>query len=333
MPDCYANCFISSLLRGIAIVLPIHPRTSLLWISLTILSVNPCSSQQADAKHSLESVLGKWSKSHLSVDGIRVTHTLELKRDENEENFEHVWSIHGEDESRDSLWEAKLKIEPLGEKLFALKYIENRRLAPADKTHDWQPFGLTLVVQAEEKHLYASNSLDRETWIWQREGVESNVTSGSRLEILSPMLESYSGTHDHVGSEAYGVSNTKSHITSTGKLTPTGTVLEHSWVSIPEGAGSDQAFEAKGIYSYSVKDKTIIKQYQTSTGIHMTGRLVSSQGKKMLWERVGEGPSGTVRELCQFDFSEPGIFKHTIIRRSLNGVPTEESGQVIILKQ
>ena len=83
--------------------------------------------------------------------------------------------------------------------------------------------------------------------------------------------------------------NNKKQITSSGKLTPTGTVLEHRWVSIPEGAGPEKAFEARGVYSYSVKEKTIIKQYQSSTGVHMTGRLVAVQDKKMLWERTGEG--------------------------------------------
>ncbi len=85
--------------------------------------------------------------------------------------------------------------------------------------------------------------------------------------------------------------------------------------------------------SDSVKEKTIIKQYQSWTGVHMTGRLVAVQDKKMLWERTGEGPTGTIRELCQFDFTDPNVSKHLTIHRSLNGVPTDEGGQLITLNK
>ena len=290
-------------------------------------------SQEDPSEDLVLSVLGTWTTGRITVDGTKVTHTLELKKSSDGKNYEHDWTITGADESKTSHWEAKLEIAPLGKKMVSLSYIENRRLAPADKVHDWRPFELVLVVQPDQNQLFAINALDNETWIWRRADVDSHVAKDHRLDVLAPLLETYSGTHDHLGSEAYGVVNNKKQITSSGKLTPTGTVLEHRWVSIPEGAGPEKAFEARGVYSYSVKEKTIIKQYQSSTGVHMTGRLVAVQDKKMLWERTGEGPTGTIRELCQFDFTDPNVFKHLIIHRSLNGVPTDEGGQLITLSK
>ena len=118
----------------------------------------------------------------------------------------------------------------------------------------------------------------------------------SKLEVRKPLLSKYSGVHEHFGSEAYGASNMKQTIKSSGKLSQTGTVLVPEWISLPVDTNPEHAFETRGIFSYSVKHKAIVTQYHTSTGVMMTGVLVNVEGKKMLSERMGEGPAGTIHE-------------------------------------
>ena len=53
------------------------------------------------------SVLGTWTTGRITVDGTKVTHTLELKKSADGKNYEHDWTITGADESKISHWEAK----------------------------------------------------------------------------------------------------------------------------------------------------------------------------------------------------------------------------------
>ncbi|MGB0600086.1 MAG: hypothetical protein ACPGLY_25685 [Rubripirellula sp.] len=101
-------------------------------------------------------------------------------------------------------------------------------------------------------------------------------------------MKTYPGVHDHLGSEAYGASNAKQNIKRAGKLSPTGTVLVHEWTSLPLDAKPEHAFEARWVFSYSVKHKAMVKRYHTSTGVIMTGVLVRNDGDKVLWERPGK---------------------------------------------
>ncbi len=311
-------------------VSPVRP----LAMTLALLMAEcTCFAQQSMTITTADQVLGTWETSKVNSEGKLVTHNLQLKPGAEEDTYEHVWEVLDENKAVTSRWEAKFIIEPAGKRMVALNYTENRRVLPEDKTHDWRPFGFSFIAQRAGNQLYASIGLDQEMWIWRKVDGESAVVDASKLDVLKPLLETYSGEHDHLGSEAYGASKAKQQIKTSGTLSPTGTVLTHQWTSLPIDANPEDAFEARGVFSYSVKHKTIIKQYHTSTGVMMTGVLVNVEGKKMLWERTGEGPAGSIHEFCQFDFSEPGVFIHKIISRSLNGVPTKEAGQTIVLQK
>ncbi|MDA7874457.1 hypothetical protein N9B17_04745 [Rhodopirellula sp.] len=297
-----------------------------------------CQTVQAQTEESspeehMNKLVGTWIITNVSVEGTPVKHKYQIKPGDKEGAFEHVWRVTGNSDEGDSLWEGKFNVTPASEKTLAVKYAENKRILPEDKAHDWQPFGMSYVAQVVGDQLYTQISLDREPWIWTREDAGMNVQDSKRLEVLAPLLATYAGKYENMGSKAYGAAKSTQMITSTGKKTETGTVILHEWTSIPEGGSAKDAFEARGIYSFSTKQRKIVKQYQTSTGVHMTGVLVSVQDDKLLWERTGEGPAGTIREFCQFDFSEPGVFRHRILSRTLNGVPVEEDEQDIVLKQ
>jgi hypothetical protein len=305
----------------------------LAYVCLAVLAGDTGFAQDFKSITTTDQIIGTWEVKDVTEDGELVTHTLELKQGTGENAYEQLWETSNATNTVIARSEAKLKIERAGKRMLAFNYGESRRLLPDEKSHDWRPSEMSVVVQRVGNQLYACMGLDQEMWIWRKVDGESAVVEASRLDVLKPLLKTYTGVHDHLGSEAYGASNAKQNIKSAGKLSPTGTVLVHEWTSLPLDAKPEDAFEARGVFSYSIKHKAIVKQYHTSTGVMMTGVLVKNDGDKMLWERTGEGPAGTIHELCQFDFSEPGVFKHKIISRSLNGVPTSEAGQLIILKQ
>ena len=309
--------------------------TCLLFLTTSLTafhSVNAQTEELTPQEH-MKKLVGTWVTTRVNVEGVPLTHTYQIKPGDKEGDFEHVWRVTGNAEKGDSLWHGKFKVTPASKKTLTFAYAENKRILPEDKAHDWQPFDMSYIAQVVGNELFAQMSLDRQPWIWTRESSGMDVQDPARLEILAPLLETYSGAYENMGSKAYGAAKSSQMITSSGKKTKTGTVILHEWTSIPQGGSAEEAFEARGIYSYSPKDRKIVKQYQTSTGVHMTGVLVAAKDKKLLWERTGKGPSGTIRELCQFDFSEPGVFRHRILSRTLNGVPVEEDEKDILLKK
>lgn len=305
----------------------------LLATGLATLSSARAQTEELTPQEHMEKLIGTWVITRVNVEGVPITHTYQIKRGAEEGDFKHVWRVTGDAEAGDSLWEARFKVTPASKKTLTVGYVENKRILPEDKAHDWQPFGMSYVAQVVGDQLYAQMSLDREPWIWTRENSGMDVQDPARLDVLAPLLETYSGKYENMGSKAYGAAKSSQTITTSGRKTETGTVVIHEWTSIPEGGSAAEAFEARGIYSFSPKERKIVKQYQTSTGVHMTGVLVAANGNKLLWERTGEGPSGTIREFCQFDFSEPGVFRHRILSRTLNGLPVEEEEQDIVLKK
>ena len=305
----------------------------LLVFSCAVLKPVHAQDDEISSQDHMKSLVGTWVITRVNVDGKPITHRYQIKPGKKEGEFEHVWRVTGNEEKGDSLWEGRFKVTPASRTTLAVNYVENKRLLPEEKAHDWQPFDLSYVAQVTGDQLYTQRSLDREPWIWTRENSGMNVQDPKRLEVLAPLLETYSGKYENQGSKAYGAANSTQLITSSGKKTETGTVILHEWTGITDGSSAKEAFEARGTYSYSPEKRKIVKSYQTSTGVHMTGVLVSAQKGKLLWERTGEGPAGTIRELCQFDFSEPGVFRHRILHRTLNGVPADEDEQDIILKK
>ena len=320
-------------MSSLSIFTRLLPCLFLFGTSLSVSGTAHAQSEEMTPQEHMKKLIGAWVITRMNVEGEPVTHHYQIKPGEKEGEFEHVWRVTGNADKGDSLWEARFNVAPASAKTLAVSYVENKRILPEDKAHDWQPFGMSYVAQVVGNQLYAQMSLDREPWIWTRERTGMDVQDPTRLDVLAPLLETYSGKYENMGSKAYGAAKSSQMITTTGRKTKTGTVVIHEWTSIPDGGTAEDAFEARGIYSFSPKQRKIVKQYQTSTGVHMTGVLVAANGNKLLWERTGEGPSGTIREFCQFDFSEPGVFRHRILRRSLNGVPVEEDEQDIILKK
>ena len=281
----------------------------------------------------MKKLIGTWTATRVNVEGESTLHTYQIMEGDKEGEFKHLWRVSGDKENGDSLWEGRFEVTPASRKTLAVNYIENKRVLPEDKAHDWRPFGLSYVAQVVGDQLYAQTDLDSEGWIWIRENSGMNTQGAKQLEALAPLLETYSGKSENKGSRGYGIEGSRQTVTSTGTTTASGTVIVHEWTSLPEGASADEAFEARGIYSYNPMEKKIVKQFQTSTGMHMSGVLVSAQDGKLLWERTAEGPTGTVHEFCQFDFSEPGVFRHRILKRTLNGVPVDSEERDIVLQK
>ena len=65
----------------------------------------------------------------------------------------------------------------------------------------------------------------------------------------------------------------------------------------------------------------------------MKGTLILWQNRKLLWERSGDTPRGPMYELCLYDFSDAGTFKHVILKRTLNGKVVDVDEDPIVLRR
>ena len=159
----------------------------LLVFSCAVLKPVHAQDDETSSQDHMKSLVGTWVITRVNVDGKPITHRYQIKPGKKEGEFEHVWRVTGNEEKGDSLWEGRFKVTPASRTTLAVNYVENKRILPEDKAHDWQPFDLSYVAQVTGEQLYTQRSLDREPWIWTRENSGMNVQDPKRLEVLAPL--------------------------------------------------------------------------------------------------------------------------------------------------
>jgi len=315
--------------------LPSYLSTFALTILLTAtlsLADDTTDAPELTPEQQLEQLAGTWTRKHINVDGEPTTITWTVRAGEKAGQFEHTFQMTTPDKSNESLWEAKFIAEVTTRDLLTLEFVENRRILPKEEAHDWRPFDFSVIAQIKGNRLFATWDLEQETHIWTKKTAIGENVAPEKIDVLEPLLKTYQGSFENPGSEAYGADKAVYKVQCSGKRSATGSVITHNWTMQRAGTSADQVFEVRAVYSYNAKTGRVVKQYQTSSGVMIRGELVAANNGKLLWERSGEGPAGKIHEFCQFDFSEPGVFRHTIISRTLNGVPVDEDEPVIVLK-
>ena len=145
-----------------------------------------------------------------------------------------------------------------------------------------------------------------------------------KLSVLEPLLGVWEGSVEMIDVKAYGIKAGTQKVKHTVQFNQDKTIMFWHWDS--------DKIDCFGAQSYHAPTGYVVTNYHASTGNQIKGKLISWGGKKFVWERSGNTVNGTLYEKCLLDVSEPGVFKHKIYDRVLNGIAQPEE-PVIVLKK
>ena len=290
--------------------------------------------QEVAGQSPTELVLGTWVKTGVNIDGQRIQQRAVIESTGSDGQFGLKYSEAVSGKKETLLNEGEGVFTSGGPKYVIMNLARTRVLAPKDKATDWKASEFSIVAQIIGDRMHSTMGLDRKGGVWTRENTTTPIVTADKMDVMAPMIGTYAGDHEDRGSNGYGIKMGAQHIVTKHWLSPSGKILIGEWTSTPAGGTADDAFEVRAVCSYSPVEKTIIVNYHTSTGVSMFGKLIRANESKLLWERTGNSPAGLIHEYCLFDFSEPGVLRHTITSRTVDGISEEaEQGVVITLKK
>ena len=301
-------------------------------VSLGLLIVSSPNLLAATVDEQLERLPGRWTRERINIRGEVETWTKTVIMSTEKHEFIETIRTTGKNGERINQWQVKFRVTPVAGRYLRFQGLGIRDYDSNDK-EPWRPMGLQYMFQIDRNFKYEVHNMARGVYRWQRVGPNTATIDPQHLTVLRDMLGTFRGEYASAGSEAYGIAPSQVTITSSATLSPTGSLITQSWTSVPKESGPEKAFEAHVVYSYDPSSGRIIKQYQTSTGVAVKGTLISWHDKKLLWERSGDTPKGPMYELCLYDFSDTDIFKHVILKRTLNGKAVDVDEAPIILKR
>lgn len=278
---------------------------------------------------------GTWTRDQITVEGAVRTWTKQIEKADKARQFIETITIINSNGNKPTKWQLHFEVIPVAGKFLHFKGLKQRDVNP-NTPEKWRSSNISYIFQVDQDFYHELWDLASTSgsFKYRRVGSSTGVIDPSNMDVLKPLLGKFVGEFKNPGSKAYGARKEKSKITSIAELGKTGSVLKMSWTMIQGDDPEEKAFEAHGIYSFNPQVGSIVKQFQTSTGVLMNAVLISSNNNKLLWERTADTPGGKLYEHCLFDFSEPNTFKHVILKRTLNGIPqVNEENETIILKR
>lgn len=309
--------------------------TGLVVAASILVDIDSLSAQEGNDQKPVEQVLGTWVKTAVTIDGKQSVHKLLIESvgSEGEFHFEYRTTPVGSKES--AISEGNGVLVSGGRQYVVMDVNRTRRVLPKEEKTDWRTTPFSVVAQIVGDHMYSAPGLDSKGGVWKREDSTESIVTADKLKVLAPLLGTYQGDHKFdVESKSYGVKSGTHHVVCRHTLTESGKLILGEWTETPVNGSAEDAMEVRAVYSYSPAEKTVIISYQSSTGVSMTGKVVAMSEDKILWERKGQSPAGAVHEYCLLDFSQPGVLRHVITSRTVNGIPAEgEEGVTITLKK
>ena len=306
---------------------------TLKYLFLSLIFCN--SVQGVTIKEQIGLIPGTWTRDQITVEGAVRTWTKQIEKADKARQFIETITIINSNGNKPTKWQLHFEVIPVAGKFLHFKGLKQRDVNP-NNPEKWRLSNISYIFQVDQNFYHELWDLASTSgsFRYRRVGHSTRVIDPSNMDVLKPMLGKFVGEFNNPGSKAYGASKEKSKISSIADLGKTGAVLKMSWTMIQGDDTEKNAFEVYLVCSYNPSIGSIVKQYQTSTGVLMSGVLKSANNNKLLWERSGDTPSGKLYELCLFDFSEPNTFKHVILKRTLNGIPqVNEENETIILKR
>ncbi|MBN00349.1 MAG: hypothetical protein CMJ77_14605 [Planctomycetaceae bacterium] len=229
-------------------------------------------------------------------------------------------------------WQLRFSVKPVVGRVLQFVGSESRSMNMETSTwNDWTENNLTYVFQPDEffwneimGDLDHGNKRKFRRIGGEKDQQKYEDLARRKLKPLQAMLGIWQGTVEQPANPAYGFPAHTQKITHPVQLADDETMIVWNWKS--------DLLEGYGATSYSAYTGEVVTNYHTSTGVQMTGRLISSSNNKFLWEREGHTPTGVLQEKCLIDLSKPGVFRHVIMDRTLNGVPQPQEPEIILKK-
>lgn len=284
----------------------------------------------------LSGVTGTFTRTRVNTDGIGVAFKRVIEATDKPGIFLQTRTVTPADGSDISQLKIEMQIEPLSSRVLKYRIVRYKKVLPKAEASDWisdekRP-DMVGVLQTRGNFHYSTNNLTKPAQIWIRQTDDYATLDADSLSVLEPLTKTYVGRYDSAGSAAYNASASSTLVKCTGRTNATGTVLSFDWTMHAEGAPSERAFEAHAICIFDSSTGRITSHIYNSVGVAMKAELVRARGGKLLWERTAQAPAGEIRELCLFDFSEPGVFRHRIVSRTLNGAVVDQEEEDIVLR-
>lgn len=283
----------------------------------------------------LAGIAGTFTRAGVNADGIGIAVKRVIEATDKPGIFRQIRTVTPADGSDISQWKFEMQIEPLNAQVLKYRIVRYRRILPAAEAGEWisgeRTADMAGVIQVRGNFHYSTNHLTEPAEIWVRQTDDYATLDSDLLSVLEPLTKTYVGRYESKGTAAYNANATSTEVKCTGRTNATGTVLSFDWTMQADGAPAERAFEAHGICMFDSSTGRITSHIYNSVGVAMKADLVRARDGKLLWERTAQAPAGEIRELCLFDFSEPGVFRHRIVLRTLNGAVIDQEEEDIVL--
>ena len=309
---------------------------ALIFLCPVLLAMVPQGLAQAQEESDpLTGVAGTFTRTSVRSDGVGITIKRVIEATDRPGIFMQTRTVTPVDGSDILQWKVEMKIEPLNAEVLRYRIVRYKKVLPEAEASDWtSDESLTDTVgilQVQGNFHYSTNHLTKPAQIWVRQTDDYATLDADSLSVLEPLTKTYVGRYDSAGTAAYNANASSTLVKCTGRMNATGTVLSFDWTMHADGAPTERAFEAHGICMFDSSTGRITSNIFNSVGVAMKAELVRARDGKLLWERSAQAPAGEIRELCLFDFSEPGVFRHSIVLRTLNGVIVDQDEDDIVL--
>ncbi|MCP4194273.1 MAG: hypothetical protein GY768_26990 [Planctomycetaceae bacterium] len=276
-------------------------------------------------------VPGTWLREQITPEGKVYAMTKKIvPRDKPYHYVETITSsVDGKELNK---WELRFTVEPVVGKV--LKFVGQQSRSMDLKTStwsDWSDNNIRYVFQPDEffwneimGDLDHGNKRKFRRISTKDAQASYKDLARRKLKQLESMIGTWEGTVEQPANAAYGFPAHTQVISHPVQYSEDGTMIVWNWKS--------DLLEGYGATSYDAYTGDIVVNYHTSTGVQMSGKIISAQNNVFLWEREGHTPTGVLQEKCLIDLSKPGIFRHAILDRTLNGVPQPQEPEIILKK-
>lgn len=280
-------------------------------------------------------IVGTWKRSQILPRGGVTVWQKEIAQADGPNTFIETITTRSQEGSTLGLWKLRFQVTRATGPTLIYQSTHRQNYSQEEKEwSDWEEnTNVSYTFQINEAFWYEFRDITNQNGLFTFSRVDKGdegsyqKMAARKLSILSPKIGVFKGSlKQAVDNEAYGTQAGEKRITYTSKWNSDKTVLTGVW------ALENGGLEVNVIHSFNPAERAIVKNYHTSTGTQMSGRLLAAWGNVFLWERSGDTARGHLYEKCVFDYSEEGILVHRILERTLNGVPQPQEADIILKK-
>ncbi len=309
----------------------LHPLIlSLLFVTPTlVLADHHVSTKISQADY----IPGKWKRTWTSTTtGLQSSMTMAIKKAEADNYFVSTNTNAYDNGEIRGKWQVRFYVEPVVGNMLKLNETEMRGMdLETSSWGDWEKSSRNYLFQADEFFWNSKRrNLDgrpprRFTRIDSDNPKHTYQQLAQRkLSALEPLLGVWEGTVEQIDVKAYGIKAGTQKVKHTVQLNKDKTIMFWHWDS--------DKIDCFGAQSYDAATGYIRTSYHASTGNQINGKLISYWRNKFVWERSGNTVNGALYEKCLLDASEPGVLKHKVYDRVLNGVAQPEEPTIVLKK-